>query len=372
MEKVKISVSQFTVLVLMYTIGSSVLVMPSTLTSISQSNSWITSFLVLLIGLVFILLYVNISTVYPDKTFIEINKLVFGKWIGSGFSILFLFTVFVMEIGILRDLGDFFITQVMVDTPIHAIHILFLITTIYVIRKGLEVISRTCEIFFPWTATLLILLILFLIPVMELQNLQPNLAKGFGPIIGGVIVHVSNPYSQLVVFLMILPYVNNISKARKGFFIGVIFGGLVITIITAMCLAVLGDDFTARNMYPTYILGKKIRIGNFLERIEVFVAISWVFTIFFKFSINFFVLVLGVSQILKLNDYKPFIFPLGFILLVYSMVSFPNTIYIKNYMYETWTPYSVTFFFLLPLIVFFIAIIKSKANKKRSKKTNPQ
>jgi len=371
-EKMKISVSQFTVLVLMYTIGSSILVMPSSLATISKSNAWIASLLVLLIGLLFIFMYVKLSTVYPDKTFIEINKAVFGKWIGNSLSILFLATIFVMEIGMLKDIGDFFTTQVMVETPIHAILILFLFATIYMIRKGIEVISRTCEIFFPWIVALLFILILFLIPELELKYLEPNLSKGMGPIIGGVIIHLGNPYSQLIVFLMILPFVNNVSKARKGYFMGVLFGGLVITIITAMCLAVLGDDFTSRNMYPTYILGKKIRIGNFLERIEVIVAISWVFTIFFKFTVNFFVLVLGITQILQLSDYKPLVYPLGFILMVYSMVSFPNTIYTKEFSVETWPPFALTFFVLLPLIVLTIAMIKTKINKKESQKTSAQ
>ncbi|WP_071396861.1 GerAB/ArcD/ProY family transporter [Bacillus tuaregi] len=365
----KISVSQFTLLVLMYTIGSSILVMPSSLAFISRSSSWISSLLVLLIGLIFIFMYVKISAAYPNMTFVEINKAVFGKWLGTSFSILFLVAVFIMEIGVLRDIGDFFITQVMVETPIHSILILFLLAAIYVIRKGIEVLSRSCEIFFPWTATLLLILLLFLLPEMEMQNLQPNTAKGWDPIIGAVILHISNPYSQSIVFLMILPSVNNVVKARKGFFVGVILGGLVITTITAMSIAVLGDDFTARNMYPSYVLGKKIRIGNFVERIEVFVAISWVFSIFFKFTVNYFVLVLGLSQILKLNDYKPLVYPLGFFLIVYSMVSFPNTIYIKKFAFETWTPYSFTFFIILPLFVYLTSFFKTRI-KKQARENN--
>lgn len=365
MEKIKISSRQFTLLVLMYTMGSSVLLIPSTLATYAKSNAWISSLIGLFIGLLFILLYVKISTVYPDKTFVEMNKLVFGRWIGNLLSILFLFAVFIMTAGNLREIGDFFTTQVMVETPIHAIHLLTLVAAIYVIRRGLEVMARTCEIFFPWTGATLIILILFLIPEMKFENLDPNFAKGIGPILGPVFLYLNVPFNELVVFLMILPYVNNASKARKGYFIGVIIGGLSVTIITVMCLGVLGADFTGRNLYPTYVLGKMISIGDFFERIEVLVAISWVFCIFFKLIVNILVLVFGIKQILGLNDFKPLTFPLGFLLMVYSMVNYPNIVSFKESILS-WLPFAMTFFFLLPFILFIVAFIKTKMNQKEA------
>lgn len=365
MDKVKISSRQFTLLVIMYTMGSSVLLIPSTLATFAKNNAWISSIVGLIIGLLFILLYVKISTVYPDKTFVEINRIVFGRWIGNLSSILFLFPIFVMTAGNLREIGDFFTTQVMIETPIHAIHLLILVAAIYVIRRGLEVMARTCEIFFPWTGASLIILILFLIPEMEIKNLDPNFAKGIGPILGAVYPYLCLPFNQLVVFLMILPYVNNVSKGRKGYFIGGIIGGLGIIVITVMCLAVLGVDFTGRNLYPTYVLGKMISIGDFFERIEILVAISWVFSIFFKLIVNMFVLLFGISQILKMNDFKPLIFLSGFLLMVYSLVNYPNIIYFKETVL-IWIPFAMTFFFLLPLLVYIVAFIKTKMNKQGS------
>lgn len=225
--------------------------------------------------------------------------------------------------------------------------------------------ARTCEIFFPWTGATLIILILFLIPEMKFENLDPNFAKGIGPILGPVFLYLNVPFNELVVFLMILPYVNNASKARKGYFIGVIIGGLSVTIITVMCLGVLGADFTGRNLYPTYVLGKMISIGDFFERIEVLVAISWVFCIFFKLIVNIFVLVFGIKQILGLNDFKPLTFPLGFLLMVYSMVNYPNIVSFKESILS-WLPFAMTFFFLLPFILFIVAFIKTKMNQKEA------
>lgn len=360
MEKANISVRQFTILVIMYTWGSAVLIIPSAFAAYAKSNAWLSSLIGLLGGLLIIFLYMKISALYPDRTVVELNRIIFGRWIGTIISLLFLFSIFLVSAGILREVGDFFTTQVMVETPIEAIHILTLITVLYCIRAGFEVISRTCEIFFPWTTLFLLLLTIFLIPEMEWENLSLNFAKGMAPIAGAAYPYLSIPYCQLAVFLMIFPHVDHPKKARKFFFLGVVMGSLGITLITTLCLGVLGPDFTSRNMYPTYVLGKKIHIGGFLERVEVLVAISWVLSTFFKLLVSCYALLLGISQLLKLNNLKVIVFPLGLLLMVYSMVSYPNIVYFKEIINLMWTPYALTVFFLLPLFIYIVAIIKRK------------
>jgi spore germination protein KB len=359
-ETVKISVKQFTILVLMYTMGSSIMNMPAQLAANAQSNAWISSIIGLMVGLMLTLLYAKISAVYPNKTLVEVNRAVFGKWFGTLLSLFILFPVFIISAGNLSEIGYFFTTHVMVETPVHAILILTLVAVIYVIRKGLEVMARSCEIFFPWTAAILLILIIFLLPEVKMENLVPNFVKGIGPIVGAAYPYAMNPYSQLVIFLMILPYVNQVAKARKGLLVGVMIAGFVTTIITVMCLGVLGVDVTARNTHPSYVLGKKISIGGFLERVEVLVALSWIFSTFFRLLVSTFVLILGISQILKMIDIKPLILPSGFLLLVYSMIDNPNNVSVRQFLFETWPAYLLTSFVLLPLLVYIGALIKTK------------
>ncbi|MCM3676067.1 hypothetical protein M3699_19920 [Peribacillus simplex] len=48
-------------------------------------------------------------------------------------------------------------------------------------------------------------------------------------------------------------------------------------------------------------------------------------------SMLFYVLNLGIAQILNLKDYRLLTLPLGMILLVFSLVSVPNTAYLGEY-----------------------------------------
>ncbi|KAA9014904.1 GerAB/ArcD/ProY family transporter [Niallia endozanthoxylica] len=74
-------------------------------------------------------------------------------------------------------------------------------------------------------------------------------------------------------------------------------GGFILTILITFCILVLGSVITAKQAYPTYILGKKISIGDLLEQIEVIVSIVWVLTIYLIMEICFYGLALGLTQI---------------------------------------------------------------------------
>jgi spore germination protein KB len=128
----------------------------------------------------------------------------------------------------------------------------------------------------------------------------------------------------------------------------------------------LGADFSSRQAYPTYILGKKINIGNFFERVEVIVAISWVFTIYFKLTICYYGLTLGLAQLFRLKDYKILVFPLAFLIIPFSILMHPNVVHVSNYIAKTLTPFSLTICFILPLLLLIIGKMRKKHSSSKT------
>ena len=231
-------------------------------------------------------------------TYVEINEKVFGKWIGKIIALLYLFYFYYLSAAMLRDVGDFFTTEILIDTPIQIIMIIFLLTSLIGVPLGLEVISRTLLIFFPWIMALLFMFFLFLIPIIKIENIQPILGEGIKSIMKGSYHVLGLPFLELAVILMITPYISEKAKMKKNFYKGTLIGGLLLTIIIMLSILVLGSDLTTRQTYPSYMLAKKISIGNFLERIEVIVAIIWILTIYFRLTICYYGLSLGLAQVL--------------------------------------------------------------------------
>ncbi|MCM3655541.1 endospore germination permease [Metabacillus litoralis] len=368
LEKGKINSGEFQVLIIVFVIGGTVLVAATGLAEIAKQDAWLVDPLTILISLFFIFIYNQLATLYPSMTYVEVNKKILGKWIGKIAALFYLFYFFILSSGVLREIGDFFTTHILVDTPIEMVMIMFLLTSLIGVRLGLEVICRTVLIFFPWIVMMLLMLFLFLIPEIKLENIQPIFGEGMKPIIKGSYHILGLPYLELAILLMVTPYVTEKAAMKKAFYRGLVIGGIVLFITVAFCILVLGSDITARQAYPSYILGKKISIGGFLERIEVVVAFIWVFTVYFKLTIINYGLSLGLAQILGLKSYKILLFPLAFLIITFAIFSFRDIVHFHDFIAKAWTPYSLTICFILPFLLLGIGTIRKKRSAPKSTK----
>ncbi|MGG6445953.1 GerAB/ArcD/ProY family transporter [Pseudobacillus badius] len=364
LEKGRISAVEFQIIVITFTIGSTILIAPAPLISLAKQDAWISSCLTTFIGIFFIFLYNQISKLYPSLTYVECNEKVFGKVLGKITSSLFLLYFFEISTATLREIGDFFTSLILVETPIEIIMLLFILTNLIGVRLGLEVISRSLLIFFPWIIMLLFFLTLFLIPEIKVENIQPILEGGIKPVLKGTFHQLGIPYLQLIIFLMITPYVNEKANMRKYFYKGMVIGGMVLLIVILLCIWVLNVKLTSFQSYPVYTLGKKINVANFFNRIEVVVAIIWVITTYFKLTICFYGLSLGLAQMINLKNYQILLFPLSLLIFSMSIFFYPDVVFFNDFALKAFIPFSLIICFILPLSLLITAKVRAKITKQ--------
>ncbi|MFC4810178.1 GerAB/ArcD/ProY family transporter [Paenibacillus sp. GCM10023250] len=359
-EHGKISARQLAILTLLFSLGSSILIVPSGLTAIAKQDGWISAVIGVGVGALLIGLYIVLATRYPGQTLVQFAEQILGTWLGRLVGLLFFSFYFLLASLVLRNVGDFITTIVMPETPIQIVHLLFIMAILMGASLGLEVIARTAEIFLPWILTMLLLLIVFLLPQIQFDRVQPVFEAGTKAILHGSLSVISIPYLELTVFLMIIPAVNK-PKIGMPFLKGAVLGGLVIIVITLLCVFVLGWDFASRHTFPSYTLAKKIQVGEFLQRIEVLVAIIWFLTIFFKLSLSFYAALLGFAQVLRLQSYRPMIVPFGILMGILSILVYPNIVYFRVFAGEIWPFYSATFGLVLPLLLLVVSWFRPPA-----------
>ncbi|MGM0875151.1 MAG: GerAB/ArcD/ProY family transporter [Bacillota bacterium] len=362
--KDKITSGQFLLLVTLFTIGTSILNVPSGLAAEAKQDGWIAAIIAIGMGFLIVWTFTRLGDTCPQMTIIEINEYAFGKWIGGLISILLVFFSLFNVPPLLFYMGNFMITNMMPETPIEAFNIIFILVVIMGLRLGIETIARTGEILFPWVVFLFVILVLLLCPQIKMDNIQPVLETGVKSLFRAALSLIATSHSPFIVLFMIYPSSVNTpkkaKKAKKAFFIGTFIGGLVMIIITFLSIAILGSEQTARHQYPSFTLAKKVSIGDFIQRIEALIAAIWFITIYFKMTLYFYCGVVGFAQLLKIKDYRPLLMPLGMIVTVFSLVVYPNTVYMSNWDEKTWVPYSLTFGFVLPLLL--LGMTKLKRN----------
>ncbi|MDR0267138.1 endospore germination permease [Paenibacillus sp.] len=364
-ENGKISLRQFSILVTLFTVGDSLLVLPSGMASQVKEDAWISAIIGVGIGLLAVCLFTVVASLNPEMTLVEFNNKILGKMLGTVLSLLFVVYFLLGAAANIREIGDFMTTQIMPETPIQAIHIMFLCIVVMAVRLGLETFARAGEIFFPGFVLFFILFVLFLLPQVHIENIQPVFGEGFISILRGSIIPATFSPLELVVFFMIMPYVNQPKHILRSFTMGALIGGIALILLILLTDLVLGAEATASKMYPSYNLAKKINIGQFLERIEAILSLMWFVTIFFKIVLFTYGITLGLSQIFKLKEYKVLTMPCAVFIMVLSICIAPNIVYYTDAILWYWPFLDLTFDVLFPSLLLGVYILRKKVFKLR-------
>jgi spore germination protein KB len=357
----KISPHQIKVLMALSYIGAYILRVPSTLAIEAKQDAWLSAVLGSVCGLLLIWFYTKFEALFGNLTIIQYCNKLFGKWLGGALSFLFVFCSFCNTLVFVWIVGDFITIQLMPETPLIVINLLFTITVAFACRLGLEATARAAEILFPWIIGGILSLFLFVIPDTKFDKLLPIFDSGIKPIIRATVLYNSVIPLTLVIFLMIFPScVGDTKGGKKALLTGTIIGSIIIIAAVLFSILVLGAESTERNIYPVYSLAKKISIGHVLERLEAITAMVWIVALFFETFIYFYGTAIGLAQVFQLKDYKPLTLPLGMLIVIFSVVIFPNTTYAAEWDTTTYIPFSLMYALLFPMLLFLVGKLKHK------------
>lgn len=356
METIKISVRQFTILVILFLTGSSILFIPGMVAQITKQDAWIAAILGVGVSLLLVLLYNAVGSIAPTMTLVAAIEKILGKWLGKMVTIAFLFFTLMVSSELLYSIGSFMKIQVMPETPLVAFHLLFISVIIIGVNYGLETIARSAEVIFPFFILLFVLTAFLLAHNIEIQNVQPIFETNLKSMIYGILLFVSIFSFSPIVLLMFFPVaVNNPQQGKKAFLKGTLIAGILLIITTLLTVVVLGGKEASQLMYPTYSLAKRIEIGNFIQRLEMIVAFIWIVTLFFKLILYFFATVVGLAQLVNIKNYRPLTLPLGLLIVALSVIVHPSVIHSIEYNKGAWLSFGATFGVFLPLFLLIVA-----------------
>jgi len=360
MEKEIISSRQFTIITLLFSIGTAILIIPSSVTSAAKQDAWIATIIGVGLSLLLVKLLVSLGNQTPTLTFIEANEKILGRFFGKLTAMGFILLTFFAAGELLYFIGTFISTEVMPESPSMAFSFLFGIIIIYAAFQGIEVFARSAEILFPVFIFIFIFFVVCISPLINFENVQPVLETSKKSLLISIIRFMSIFSFPLAVLLILFPSAVNVHKsAQKGFYIGTIIGGIVLITIVTLCILVLGPSLTSNRTFPSYALAQRISIGNFLQRIEVIMAAMWIISIFIKTFMYFYASVIGIAQICNIKDHRPLIVPIGMTIIGFSQIIHPNIVHSNIYNKEIFPLFAGVVTVLLPIVLLIAAKIRN-------------
>ncbi|WHH58632.1 endospore germination permease [Petroclostridium sp. X23] len=364
LEKGEISSSQ-----LMFLIGG--LIQGSVLTlsfinQITNHDTWLAILAALVICLLLVLIYIAIAQRFPGKNLIQIHDIIYGHYLGKLISALYVWlflSIFSFQLGFL---GDFFLIYIMPETPLLVIAIMFAFICAWAVRSGIEVIARISVIFVGVTLIIVFLTFVLLLKDMKWVNFLPVFDIPVIDFMQGTHVIASIPFLEVLVFLMIIPYMNEKNQVKSAVLSGLLIGGATLLIISVRDTAVLGIISTIVG-FPAYDAVRLIDIAKILTRLEVLIAINMLNMIFIKASVFYYAGVLGMAQLLHLRSYVPLVLPIGIISIILGVASHESTMEFAYFGSSIWPVFSILFYFIIPLMSLLIAKIRRVPKMQRGK-----
>ncbi|MGG3123975.1 GerAB/ArcD/ProY family transporter [Priestia megaterium] len=365
MEKAKISASQLFILMVLFELGTSLL-LPVAMEA--KQDAWLAILLGMLGSLVLFVIYYKLYSYYPDLLPTEYMQRILGKVLGTVLAFLYI-SYFIYDVArVLRDIGEMLLTFSYSDTPLFIANALLILVIIYTVQKGIEVVARSGELFFIFMYVLAVTGFLLIVcsGLIDFKNLQPVLEDGILPVLKVVFIQTLYfPFGEAIVFTMILPYLNNPKKAKVTMLCATGLSGINLTITMLINISVLGVDLTARSQFPLLSTVQSIQVADFLERLDVFFMLALVIGGFSKISVLFYASMIATATLFKIKSPSRLSYPIGLIVLFMSLMISRN---FQEHLHEG---IGVEMFFLqipflaiIPVLLFLVAFFKNRKQQK--------
>jgi spore germination protein KB len=368
LKKEVISDKQGITMVILFILGSS-LILGTSLEA--KRDAWIAILMAIAAAVPVYYIYARLISLFPGYDLFDILSIVFGKIGGKIISLLFIWYAFHLGSLVLRNFGEF-ITEVSLDrTPMIVLIVLLSILCIWGVKEGIELMGRWGEFFLLFVIISILATTLLLIPKYNINRILPVLYNGFGPVLRGGFSSFSFPFAEVVVFLMAFCTLKRKTSSYKIYFWGLAFGGLIIFTGAFRNILVLGDFVMTDTYFPSYLAARRINVGNFVQRLEILIAIVFLLTGFIKICICLLAVSKGIAKFTGLDDYRFIVTPTGLLMANLSYLVYKSTMEMEEWALMVYPYYAFPFQVILPLIILIAAEIRMRSPKfkKRLKGT---
>lgn len=360
MIKEIISDKQAIFLVLIFTWGSTLIIGTD---GDAKMDMWFATFLGMLLGLLAVTMYSRILYNFPQKDIFDINILIFGRLIGNLMNLFFTFYAFHLGALVLNNFAEFISTVGLPDTPKIAPVIFIIVLCIWGVKAGIEVLARCSVVFTIILSIFLIGITCLSINRLDFDNIRPFMYDGLTPILRGTFSAFSFPFAETVIFLMLFSSLKTRKSPVKVYWIGLLLSGIGLVIISIRNIMFVGVDTLSKNYFPSYIVVSRISVGEFLQRIETLIILSFLLAGFIKVCCCLLAACKGVAKLFGMDDYRFIVTPMALMVFTFSFKVYNNIIETVNWAPHVYPIYAFCFEAILPFIIFIAGEIKVKKTK---------
>ena len=358
MQKEVITAKQAIAIMVMYMLSSA---LTHAVSAKAGQDFWIAYPAVIAFTLFIFFVYSRVLVLFPQKNLLDIQKLLFGKFVGTLIYGAYVYYAFALCCIVVRHFTEFIHTG-LAETPQYAYAICMMLVSIYIVKCGIETLGRWCLFSLPIIIFIFMLTIVFSINLLDPQNLKPSFQSDISSIADNAFNSYTLPFGACVLFLLLFDSLKDSGKARKIFNISMAISITVILLELFRNIMVLGAENNVLLPSASVSAVSIIRLSSFVERIEVIITIIFIFCGLVKATVLLMGASKGVAKLLNLDSALPLVAPLGLLILAFSFNFFENAMHLNKYI-NVYRVFFLPFQTISPMVTWIAAEIKMKRQK---------
>lgn len=309
-KKEQVSGLQIVFMIMLFEIGSTPLFL---LGGKAKQDSWLAMCFGSAAGFVLLLLLLWIQSRSPKQDLMGMLTSHFGRIAGSLIGGIYCLYFAYQSMRNVRDLGELTAMTLLPLTPMSLTMLIFVLTALYAIWKGTEVIFRLPEVLLPLVLFFyfIIILLLGIMGSLDFTHLMPVFESDLLTIIKTALPDiVSFPFGQMIVFLMLWTLWEKPGVPVKNSLAAYTLISIFLIFMNAVNVAVLGPAVAGISQLPFLKVVRTLSHLKFIERLDIFVTILLFIGLLIKMMVFYFCAVKGLTSLTN-KPTKWWVFPVG-------------------------------------------------------------
>lgn len=359
-----ISEQQGVAVVSLFLIGTAILLGTG---DAAGSDIWLAHIIAIGAAFPVLAIYARLHQLLPDRDYFDMLEYAFGKILGKLVGASYAWFAFHLGALVFRNFGEFMITVALEETPQLLPIGMFALVCLWAAKEGLEVLGRWSNLFLRYVVGLVVTTILLLLTEVEFTNLLPVMYDGFYPVGQGAFGLFTFPFAETVVFLLVFRSFQAKTSPFKVYLGALLFTGILLTVTSTVEMSVLGPELFQNSYFPAYEAVGRLNIREFIQRVEILAAISFLFGGFVKVSVCILGACRGVEKVFNFDDYHFIVTPITILMVVMSLLLYDGIVEMNHWALEVWPLYAFPFQAVIPVIVWLIIELKVRLYKDQPK-----
>lgn len=287
--------------------------------AIAKSSLWVSSLIAAALGLLVVWVWLAARPADHQTFMADWLCRICGPFFGVAVNVLYLLFFLVMCGITMRHIMELVSTAVLPKTPNVVIIVLFAVPAGIAARLGIEVITRSAQVYIGFSLISFLILVVGISPYIHLENLLPVLNEGLRPPLVGAVPSVAS-LSLTGLGIWVAPYLDDRRSMERAVLAATAIAGLAVVVLTVIAQGLFSYRGVDEMLIPAISVARSVRLGRILERLDVMMLGAWLLVAFLGKTYLIYLAANQIAWLGRTRHYRPFTFPVTVIAATMAMV----------------------------------------------------